>query len=162
MNFSGLDINTAKGQKTLLDEAEAVKIFNSRFPNVKYVQTAKDRAAKVDAFLVENNELVAIVETKCRYNIDQNKLKSFNNEWLVTWDKIEQSRQIASSLCVRLVGWLYLVSDQTLLTIDIADSNGLLTVPIRIEATKTQRTINGGSAIRNNAYISMDNAKVYE
>lgn len=157
-----LDINTPMGQRTLLDEKQAVEIFNSRFPDVKYVQTPKTRESKVDAFLTQNDELVAIVETKCRYNIDLDRLRSFNNEWLVTWDKIEQSRQIASILCVRFVGWLYLVSDRTLLTIDIADANGLLTVPIRIEATRTQKTGNGGSTIRNNAYISMDNAKIYK
>ena len=33
---------------------------------------------------------------------------------------------------------------------------------LRIENTETQATINGGKAVRNNAFIDMTNAKIYQ
>jgi len=105
----------------------------------------------------------AVVETKCRYNLKLAQLKnSFNNEWLVTWTKVQNAMQIATSLGVPCVGLLYLVEEKTLLVQKLSDQYGNLMAKLRIENTETQATINGGKAVRNNAFIDMTNAKIYQ
>ena len=155
-----LDVNTPRGQTTIQEERDAVSLFTASFPNIMYVDTPKKGSATVDAVLFrqEDGILCGVVETKCR-QMTHSQLLTYNNEWLVTWDKIDASRRIAESLGVPLYGFLYLVPDRTLLVRVIADENGALTQSIRIEATQTQRTVNGGQVVRNNAYINMTNCR---
>lgn len=150
----GLSINTPKGQKSIADEQLVAKWVERK--GMLYIQTPKDRPAYVDAILVKDGELFAVVETKCRYNMTLEVLKNkFGNEWLVTEAKIEYGLEIADMLCVRFLGFLYLVDADTLLTVDLGK------VPRRIAVTETQQTVNGGKIMRTNAYIDMSNAKVH-
>jgi hypothetical protein len=86
---------------------------------------------------------------------------SFQSEWLVTWSKVHNAIQIADSLGVPCFGFLYLVDEKTLLTQKLSEPNGKLNVKIRLETTETQATINGGKAIRTNAFINMSSAQVH-
>ena len=150
-----LDINTPRGQRTLADEQKVVEWLRSK--NVDYVQTPKDLPAKVDAVLAKDGYIFAVVETKCRYNLTLNKFqRQFGNEWLITEAKIVDGEQVAAGLCVPFMGFLYLVDDDVLLVVNLS------TAKRRTEETATQRTVNGGSVIRLNAYVTMDTAKVYK
>lgn len=151
-----MDILSPKGQTTLPDEQRAKEIFLISYPKYRYVETPKDRPADVDAFLVLDDCIKAIVETKCRYDCDLEKFRgSYGNEWLVTFDKLEKARSIAKGLCVKVVGFLYLKQSDVLLVQELVDANGLYVPSIRIDPTTTQATINGGTATRTNAYIDM-------
>jgi hypothetical protein len=152
--LTNLDINTPKGQKTLIQEQRAVEIFCNHFTDVEYVNTPKNGSSPVDALLVNNNNLVGIVETKCR-DLTRNQLTKYDDTWLITWDKIKKAQQITKFLEVPLWGFLYLVPDDLLVLVDIADANGEFLRPMDIRQTKTQRTVNGGTAIRENAYITI-------
>jgi hypothetical protein len=78
---------------------------------------------------------------------------------LVTFDKLEKGKQIAKSLCVPFIGFLYLNQSDILLVQQISNHIGY--VPeIIIFQTTTQKNINGGQIIRSNAYIDMSNATV--
>lgn len=154
-----LDIDTPKGQRTLQQENRAVEIFHQNFPEYTYVATPKDKPASVDAVIQHGNNIVAVVETKCRNTKLATFQNEFGNEWLVTADKIERCRQIALDFNVRLCGFLYLVPDDVLLTITIYNEHGLLVPAMRLVATETQATCNGGKVVRNNAFISMASAK---
>jgi len=155
-----LDISTPRGQQTLRDEQIAAQILTENHTRFTYVATPKDGPATVDALLVRDGvEIVGVAETKCRYDMTLADLRTKRgNEWLVTWDKVDRARQVGQGLGVGLWGFLFLTKDRVLLSIQISDSNGLLTQPVRIAATPTQRTVNGGTAVRNNAFISMANA----
>lgn len=156
-----MDILSAKGQATLPDEQRAKDIFLLNYPKYRYVETPKDRPADVDAFLVLDNDIKAIIETKCRYDCDLVKFRgSYGNEWLVTFDKLEKARTIARSLCVKVIGFLYLKQSDVLLVQEIVNADGLYVPSIRLDSTTTQATINGGTATRTNAYIKMDEAKL--
>jgi hypothetical protein len=149
-----LDINTPRGQATLADEQKIVDWLHGK--GVQYVQTPKDKAAKVDAVLLKDGYIFAVAETKCRYNLTLDKLQNrFANEWLITEAKVQDGIRIAIGLCVPLVGFLYLVDDDTLLAIN------LLNAKRRVAETMTQQTVNGGHVVRLNAYVLMDTAKVY-
>lgn len=149
-----LDIETERGQKTLADEqiiAEWLKLKKT-----DYLQTPKNLPADVDAIIAQNGELKAVVETKCRYNLTLEKLQTaFNNEWLLTEEKISKGTKVAHALRVKLYGFLYLVNDDTLLIIN------LNTAPRRCERTYTQATVNGGIAKRLNAYVNLASANIH-
>lgn len=156
-----MDILTPKGQATLADERRAVSIFMSHYGGFKYVETPKNKPADIDAFIIKNNIIIACIETKCRYDCDLNKFQNqYRNKWLITFDKIEKSRTIAKSLCVKVVGFLYLKQSDVLLFQTIVDDNGDYLPRIDIETTITKATINGGKAKRTNAYINMKDAKI--
>ena len=153
-----LDIKSEAGRKTLSQEREVKEFIEAQF-NAKYLETDKDKAARIDAIMMRGDRIEAIAETKCRdFTIDTLET-SFRNEWLVTWDKINVAISMAMGLCVPLIGILYLVPSRIILVKKICDGDGLLTCKIRLEATRTQATVNGGSAIRNNAYIDMSGVK---
>lgn len=158
----GLDIQTPKGQQTLLDLEKGVELFQSRNPTLSYVATPPDRPAAVDAVITHKGEVFAAVETKCRYDVSLLQFRHrFRNEWLVTMSKLTNAAEVARQLCVPLYGFMYLVDDDVLCTQKIADASGCFTVPLRCEVTATQATVNGGTAHRANAFIDMQQCTVF-
>ena len=157
-----MDILTEKGQVSLEDEQIVARWVASEF-GLKYAQTPKSSPATVDAVLVNDAEIMAVVETKCRYDLaslEQFQV-NYKNEWLVTWSKVNSAIGIASGLAVPFVGFLYLVRPRVLLSQRISEASGMLSTNVRLSTTRTQATINGGTALRTNAYINMDTAKIY-
>jgi hypothetical protein len=153
-----MDVLTARGQLTLVDERIAANAF-SRATRIEYVRTPDDQPAKADAVLVRDGRLIGLVETKCRYDLTLEQFRSrFANEWLVTMDKIESSKALAAGLCVPLYGFLFLVSSGVLLTKKIAGADGQYECKFRVDRTETQATVNGGRARRVNAFINMAGA----
>lgn len=157
-----LDILTEKGQKTLGDESEAVRLFEKNNPGWYYASTNKSRPIVADGILCHDGTIAAVVETKCRYGVDIEKFRGqFGSEWLVTEKKIRECASLARLLEVPLVGFLYLVDSRVLLTKKIADATGCYVTKITIDNTQTQMTVNGGVAIRSNAYIDMSGAREF-
>lgn len=160
-NPHSLDILTAKGQKTLEDEQAAVSIWIQHFPFYKYIETAKDSPAVIDAFLVKDGVIRAGVETKCRYDMTLETFKTERQErWLITHEKLETARFLCAQLHIPLIGFLYFVKDRALAYKILADKTGVYTVDIQIAETQTQRTVNGGQIVRANAFVDMTGAKV--
>lgn len=156
-----LDINTPKGRIAAQQQADALAIITAH-ANVRFVTTVDNDAAVVDAFgLDKENRVSAVIEVKSRDMDMQTLVNQFQNEWLVTFEKIQKGAEIAKMLCVPFVGVLYLTKDNLVLTNVIADKDGNLAGPIRIARSETQKTTNGGKIIRTNAYIHMGNANVY-
>jgi len=157
-----LDINTTAGQKTLGEERRVKEFVESQF-KAQYVETDKKGSARIDAIMVRDGVIVGAAETKCRQTtIDQFRSTGsggFNLEWLVTWDKIATGIEMAKNLQVPFFGFLFLVPSSVLMVQKISDSNGLLQCKIRLAATETQASVNGGQATRTNAYIDMSGSK---
>jgi hypothetical protein len=156
-----MDIKTPKGQVSRADEVRAVEIFHHHYPGYRYIETPKNEPALVDALIASESGLHSVVETKCRYGLTVDSfMGKFDGAWLITFDKLEQARRLSVSLGVGLSGFLYLKDDDALLIASISDKDGMFKRRIYIEATETQRTINGGLATRNNAFIDMKDARV--
>lgn len=159
-----MDILTEKGRVSLNDEQTLAKWLEKNF-SLKYIQTPKDTPALVDAIVTNKNssELLGVAETKCRYDIAslEQFQTNYKNEWLVTWSKVNNAINIATSMGVPCVGFLYLVKPRVLLTQKLSDNTGRLAVDVRLSTTSTQATINGGIALRTNAFINMAGAKIY-
>lgn len=155
-----MDILTPKGIATLKQERRAIELLRSKHPDVAYIHTPKDEPAKIDGVLIKNNAVIAVVETKCRRMDYDTFTRTFENEWLITFDKLLDGRKIARDLRVPFVGMLYLVDSDTLLSQRIADENGDWALPMRIKQTETQKTVNGGVVVRTNAYVKLTNPMV--
>lgn len=161
-NVHRLDVLSPRGQRSLADEASAAAIFRRNRPDFDYVGTPKDRPSDVDAVLVREGTIRAVVEQKSRYNCTLKTLfEVWRGEWLVTADKLDRARAVALAFRVPLYGFLYLVDERALLVRRLTVSSGDWVVAIRRERTLTQRTINGGEAMRLNAYVDMRDARVW-
>ena len=156
-----VDILTPKGQKTLVDEQRAWQIFSLRYSGFVYAETPKDKPAAIDALIISKGIIRACIETKCRYDCDLKKFQNeYQNKWLITFDKIEKGREISKMLGVSFVGFLYLKQSDTLLFQVISNAAGLYVPDIETSNTQTQATINGGTIVRKNAFINMNNATI--
>ena len=156
-----MDILTPLGQQAAQQELEAAAIFEENFPDIKYVHTPKDKPAKVDAVLTKDGEICAVVETKCR-NFSMEKFKKeYWMQWLLTQDKVMQAVEVAASLHVPFVGFLYMVPDKTLMVLRISEPDGTLCADMGHANTYTKETVNGGRVLRHNVFVSMKKAKTY-
>lgn len=159
-----MDILTEKGQVSLSDEQTAARWVERKF-SLRYIQTPKNSPALIDAIIANktSSEILAVVETKCRYDVvslDQFQT-NYKNEWLVTWSKVHNAINIATSMGVPCVGFLYLVKPKVLLMQRISDADGKLATEVRLTTTSTQATTNGGRALRTNAFIDMSEATIH-
>lgn len=155
-----MDVLTPKGQVTRQQEERAAAIWAKHFPAYSYVQTPKDNPAIVDAILSVDNVIKGVVETKCREITVAELRDKFRNEWLVTYDKLLKSADIASGLSVPLIGFLYAVQDDSLLYQKLWEPKIGWVCNMSIRTTWTQATVNGGNVLRSNAFIDMRNASV--
>lgn len=156
----GLDIHSERGRATLAQELRAVEIVQSVWPYCEYYHTAKEGSASVDAIIVRPPVVHAVAETKCREMSLHTLQNSFKNEWLVTADKIDRGVAVAELLQVEFWGFLYLVPDDIVLRVKIWHPDAKWLVKMRREHTETQRTVNGGKAVRLNAFIDMATAHI--
>jgi hypothetical protein len=155
-----MDVLTPKGIATRKQEIDAVNLFLRNFPGFDYIDTPKDTPAYLDGFVVRGTTILYGVEVKCRMMTSEDLREKFENRWLVTADKIDRCVNICNELGIGFRGFLYLVPEKMLLIVPIWDYGKGYIVDIEYEATETQATVNGGVAVRQNAYIDVSAAKV--
>ena len=158
-----LDIFTERGQRSLRDETRMSTSLELIY-GYRYISTPKDQPAVSDALILSGNQIYAVAETKCRYDMDcANDFfdGEYNSEWLLTFEKYMKNCDVARALCVPLVGIIVIPNSNEWLVKRLYDgaSNTHL-AHIRLDTTRTRATINGGNAIRTNAFIDMRGAKV--
>lgn len=156
-----LAVLTPKGRAAVADSEAAVEIFCRARPDFTIRVTDQSMPATVDGMMYRGNCLEAVLEIKTR-DMTTEQLRAWHNEWLVTFDKIIEARNIAKALCVPLVGFLYLKPERRLMVRRICGPSGLFTTKLRVETTETQATVNGGRAVRSNAFLDMTGCKVFD
>ena len=62
-------------------------------------------------------------------------------------------KRLSEMLRVPFIGFLYLIPDQIIMYWKITDKYGNFLFNFDVKNTRTQKTINGGSIIRTNAYL---------
>lgn len=156
-----MDVLTTRGQKTLEQEKEAIGIWRANYPDITYNHTPKDSPADIDAILTgRDNRIVGVVETKCRVSMSLEEfLDTYDSMWLVTYSKITSGINISKALQVPFVGFLYFPREKTLLVKSIYCPRDGVKARMEIKHTTTQKTVNGGKIMRDNAYIDMSNAR---
>jgi len=157
-----MDILTRRGAVSRGHELDAMRIFQQHLPEVDILETPKDSPARLDGLLAANGVLVGGYEVKCRYKLRLNTLMTtFGGEWLLTAAKLRECVDICKGLQIPFFGLLYLVDEDALLVQRLWNVKSGTYKSIRFETTTTQKTINGGSIARQNAFIDMTNCKVY-
>ena len=154
-----LDINTPRGEIAKADQIAAAKIvFDGS--EYKFHHTDTNGPARVDGVVTLEGMVVGVAEIKSRDMTEGDLIGQFKYEWLITMDKILDLVEAAKLLGVTGYGMLYLKPSQKVLVVRICDSKGNLTCKFRVEKTETQATCNGGTALRDNAFIDMRKARV--
>jgi len=152
-----LDCLTPAGQRAIEAQRAILDRFLSVYPDVECLLTATDQPAAVDAVIGRRGVVVAVAEVKAR-NATLACLREQFGSYLITASKIEEARKVGMGL-----------SASTLLIVGLLDAivwwklaapDGSWLVPFRCEETVTQATVNGGSACRLNAYLSLEPMKV--
>ena len=151
-----LDINTEKGQSSLRYEKKMIDRINHAIckkhqNDSMLIETDKSMDAKIDGIIVKNNEVAGGFESKCR-NLSLMELKRFGS-WLVTYDKISDGKLLSTMLRAPFIGFLYLIKDDIIMYWKITDKYGNFLFDYDVKETSTQRTINGGSIVRKNAFL---------
>ena len=160
-----MDILTERGMVFQRYAEEAVALFEAEYGSSFVVSLTDYREpVAVDAILIrrDTNVVCGVVEIKCRQISLKTLEGAFQNEWLVTMDKLTRARDLARSLGVPLFGWLYLIDDKKMLLRRLSGANGELLHLKRTTATTTQKTCNGGIVERVNAFIDMTGADKLE
>jgi len=140
----------------------AIQSFLGKYPDFDFIETPKDQPADIDGFIVKGGTIISGVEVKCRMMSYHDLMNKFNSEWLITYDKIERGIAICRSLGIDFRGFLYLVPEQILIIVKIWDYKTREDCIMKIEETRTQATVNGGSIVRLNAYVDVSNATVIQ
>ena len=96
--------------------------------------------------------------SSCR-EMTRTQLTEWDDEWLVTYDKVQKAVGLAKQLCVPVVGYLLLIPDRIVVVTRLINDRGEVVAPMRLDRTQTQATINGGQVVRTNAYIKITGAK---
>lgn len=154
-----LDILTPKGQESLRQEKRMLKAVEAAY-GFQVVETDKNSPCEVDGFLVRDNTIQGVFESKCR-NLTIEQLRKFNNTWLVTFDKVLAGLQMSKQLYVPYYGLVYLLDEPCGLMIQLSDAMGSPIVKMEVAQTTTRRSINGGLAHRANAYVDMSTAHMF-
>jgi hypothetical protein len=149
--LKNLDILTAKGQKTLQEENAVIERLSNKW-KIQVVNTDKDDCASIDNLFVRENILMAISEIKCR-QLTRKQLEHYGNTCLITHQKIKDGAMLSKHLRVPFIGVLYLVPDDIILYWKITDKDGNYLFDFEVRNTETQKTVNGGLIVRENAYL---------
>jgi hypothetical protein len=152
-----LDVNTPKGQESVQHENFMLKYIHDCW-NVDIIKTNKHDSAICDGFLTRNKIIVGLFESKCR-NLSYEELETYGS-WLITNEKIKICRKLSKYLKVPFIGFLYLIKSNITMYWIITDKNGEYKFEIQTANTETQKTINGGSIIRENAYLPFTNGEI--
>lgn len=152
-----LDINTPKGQLTLQQEQYVIENIRNKW-GVDVVLTNKKREACYDGMIVKDGNAVAVIEIKCR-DMSYDQMMKWGGTWLITHQKLVDCAQISKLSTVPLLGFLYLVPDNRILYWKITDDKGEFIFDFRVEETITQYCVNGGEALRKNAYLDVIHSK---
>ena len=108
----------------------------------------------VDGIAVKDNEITHVVEFKSR-NESMESMERFGT-YLISYDKIENGLQICRIMRVPFILIVYLIKDGVVMGIEIGDEFGV-SVEMEIKETRTQKSIEGGTVIRRNAFIDLEN-----
>lgn len=154
-----MDILSPAGQETVKQEQRAIDLWLTANPNWHYIETIKDQPAVMDAVLVKDGIIRAVVETKCR-TMTYKKFAEYKFNAIMTFDKMMSIKLIAEKLCVPFIAFLYLVPDDLLLWKNIWSPETDWNTTISISRTKTQSSVNGGTAHRQNAFINFRDARM--
>ena len=156
-----MDVDTERGQSALRLEREAVRKFTTVHQGYDFIETPKDKPALVDGVFAEGGVVRAVVEVKVR-KLTRRRLRELGDTWLSAMTTLDAGRAASFILGAPFVGMLYLIPEKRLLTLKITNDKGHWALDFEKKETTTQKSINGGEAVRLTAYLPLATAKEHE
>lgn len=153
----GLDVRSPAG-----DEADRLGQAMGRLLaedwGVQWVASGNSNLARVDGLLVQDGRLQGVVECKVR-NDSRSLIERWGGSYLITADKLEAGAEAARLLHAPFTLCVYLKPDERAFWWRVAEIDGSWTRPFDRAVTRTQATVNGGMALRENAFLPMATVK---
>ena len=151
-----LKCQTESGRESLRQNRIALKAIE-RQTGFEFLGISNDEPSRIDGFVHDPSKgmIIGSYEVKTRY-IGQYKLRTtFNNQWLISWSKIQAAFEISRHSKLPLFGILHLHEDNMVLMIEIINANALWAADYQI----VDKIIDG--RIDRVALIDMSNAAKY-
>lgn len=154
-----MDAYTQRGKKAREFEDEALKMLEEKFNN-QFVRWPNYQAADFDGFIVEGDEVKAIYEFRSRdAGFVDGKIEYKDKKYetiMLTQDKIDRCRKFSKEWRLQFLFIFYCLKTRSVHCIPITDNRGEYLFPYKVKETRTQKTINGGWAVRKNAFLPLD------
>lgn len=161
-----MDALSDRAKPAMREEARAAAALLAA-TGLRYVNSPKQKPAPIDAVIVSVEECdgervntaVAVAEMKCRSMTLQKFREDYRSELLITFPKLVSGSEAAKLLRVPFWVLLWLPNDAALLRLVVADDAGEFVAPFRAACSITTATINGGTLVRQNAYLDFGQAE---
>lgn len=164
-----MDCNTERGKIYIGSQIDCHNKLEIAL-KCQVVSTNTTSSSDIDALLVKDKKLIALAEVKSRemgliISETNNKKKltykgQEYDSYLITYEKLEKLKNLCKMLCVPGFLFVSLLESDEIASWQICDQEGNYTSKINKKHTKTQATCNGGTAFRENAYISLDSMRL--
>lgn len=148
-----LDCLTPAGRFYLDAERALLDRYLQVYPDLDCAITPPDSPARVDALISQAGRLVSIVEVKARPSLTMAGLRQFGS-CLCAEDKILAGKQLAELLRVPFLLLVGLADAIAVWT--VVQDDGAYAFRFPVHETVTQASINGGTALRRNAFLPLD------
>lgn len=145
-----LDCRTPRGRSFIAQQRETARRLAAAW-DASLVETGDGAAALVDALFVRGGVLVGLAEIKCR-TLTLARLETFG-DYLVTEQKLLAGAALSVALRVPFV--LAVRLEDAIVWWRITDGRGRRELVWQTCRTETRATCNGGSAVRQNAYLPL-------
>jgi hypothetical protein len=166
---SSLDCNTPRGQIYIGSQLSCHDRIEVAL-KCDIIKTDPTSSSDIDALMVRNKTLIGLAEVKSREmgiklgdKTSDSKLIYRGNEYdsyLITYEKLEKLKHLCCALGVPGFLFVSLLGDSKIIFWKICGVKGNYVVDLKKEITRTQATCNGGTAHRENAYLSLNSMKI--
>ena len=123
------------------------------------IQTGSD-AAPADRLFYRDGKVVAVAEIKGR-NRSIEELEKWGT-YMITEDKLTNGQQLSSLLHVPFYILAYLKESKKIAMLPITDARGHFVCQYDTKRIPTKANCDGGTAVRENAFIHLDQMKLYD
>lgn len=158
-----LNVLTPKGQKAEQEAREAILKLSTA--EETFAWFPENNIYPVDGFCIRQNTITSIFEGKTRQAHYQDGAMLYNraryDDYLITAQKLDQGIDMAKQMRTDFLLYVYFVLSGHVLCFKIWDDRSCEAIGFRRQKTVTQAGVNGGQALRENAYIPLRKATVF-
>lgn len=157
-----MDATSAKGLEVRDEVEEVIERLEKKWDSL-FVQFSNESPVRFDGMIIEDRNIGAIFEFKCRdVSVRDSQLfykgKGYDTI-ILTQEKIDHGVNYSKQFRVPFLFIFYARKSGSVHCIQITNSKGEYLFNYKVENSVTKATINGGRAMRVNAYLPINQAK---
>lgn len=157
-----LNVLTPKGQKAEAEAREAIlKLCTAE---TRFAWFPENNYYPIDGFRIEGSAITGIFEGKVRQAGYRDGAIEYNgrlyDDYLITAQKLDQGIEMAKQMRTDFLLYVLLSHTAHILCFTIYKASTNQALPFKRRTTKTQAGVNGGEAVRENAFLEIRGAEV--